>query len=892
MSLKEKPKNFDHKKLEKKIYKEWLDKDLFSAKPNSKKSRFSIMMPPPNVTGTLHIGHALNMTLQDILARYWRMQGKDVLWQPGTDHAGIATQNVVERYLKKDKKVNIKNITKDQFLSEVWEWKSKSGEQIINQIKRLGASPDWKRMRFTMDKDMSEAVNNAFVSLYNDGLIYKDKRLVNWDTKLQTAISDLEVEQKEKEGEFVYIKYFFKNNTDFLEVATTRPETIFGDTGIAVHPDDKRYKKFIGSSVIIPLTNTLIPVIADDYVDKSKGSGVLKITPAHDFNDYVIGKKHNMQFKVIFDKKGKFNENVPKKYRGLDRVESRKEIISSLKKNDFLTKIKKINHTIPYGDRSGTIVEPYLTDQWFLDVKPLANKAISFVQNKKTKFYPNNWTNVFFSWMKEIEPWCISRQIIWGHQLPVWYGPDKKIFVAKNEKEALKLANSFYKEKVFLNQETDVLDTWFSSALWPMATLGWPNNNAFLRKYFPTDVLVTGFDIIFFWVARMIMQASHFKNITPFKSVYIHALVRDKKGQKMSKSKGNVIDPLELINFYGADPLRYTLTSLAVQGRDIKLSEADVKNSRNFLTKLWNSFKFLEVNKCLKKNSNYNLNLKLSINIWLLLIFNDFVKSVDKNINNFRFNDVAKEIYKFTKNIFCDWYLEFIKIDFKNKNKKNLKEIKDCANFVLHQLLKITHPIMPFVTDDIYVNRIRNKKHLMEEKWPKPVKLSSAKSKKVEIDLLKDLISKIRKLRAEFNLNSWKPIDIIITKKKPSIEIIFPKYREHIELLCKVKIQENKEDEINTKKYYKFLFKNSTFFIEKSNKENESKKDIKDSNFLKKELKKINNEIIRLKTKLENKNFIDKAPANIILETRKKLDKNIIDSKSVKAELLSLNNRE
>ncbi len=892
MSLKEKPKNFDHKKLEKKIYNEWLEKDLFSAKPNSKKSRFSIMMPPPNVTGTLHIGHALNMTIQDILARYWRMQGKDVLWQPGTDHAGIATQNVVERYLKKDKKVNIKNITKDQFLSEVWEWKSKSGEQIINQIKRLGASPDWKRMRFTMDKDMSESVNNAFISLYKDGLIYKDKRLVNWDTKLQTAISDLEVEQKEKEGEFVYIKYFLKNNADFLEVATTRPETIFGDTGIAVHPDDKRYKKFIGSSVKIPLTNTLIPVIADDYVDKSKGSGVLKITPAHDFNDYVIGKKHNMQFKIIFDKKGKFNENVPEKYRGLDRVESRKEIISALKKNNFLTKIKKINHTIPYGDRSGTIVEPYLTDQWFLDVKPLANKAISFVQNKKTKFYPNNWANVFFSWMKEIEPWCISRQIIWGHQLPVWYGPDKKIFVAKNEKEALKLANSFYKEKVFLNQETDVLDTWFSSALWPMATLGWPKNNFFLRKYFPTDVLVTGFDIIFFWVARMIMQASHFKNISPFKAVYIHALVRDKKGQKMSKSKGNVIDPLELINFYGADPLRYTLTSLAVQGRDIKLSEADVKNSRNFLTKIWNSFKFLEENKCLKKSCKYNLNLKLSINVWLVSSFNDFVKSVDKNINNFRFNDVAKEIYKFTKNIFCDWYLEFIKIDFRNKNKKDLKEIKDCANFVSHQILKITHPIMPFVTDDIYINQIRNKKYLIEEKWPKPIKLSGAKSKKDEIDLLKDLISKIRKSRAEFNLNSWKPIDLFITKKTPSIKIIFPKYRKHIEFLCKVKIQENKKDEINTKKYYKFLFKNSTFFIEKSNKENESKKDIKDSNFLKKELKKINDEIIRLRTKLENKNFIDKAPATIILETRKKLDKNIIDSKSVKAELLSLNNRE
>ncbi len=562
MASKEKTNNFDHSKLEDKIYSQWLGKKLFASKPNSKKKKFTIIMPPPNVTGTLHIGHALNMTLQDILIRYWRMNNKEVLWQPGTDHAGIATQNVVEKKILAEKNLRKDQLGKEKFLKEVWGWKKLSGEKIINQIKKLGASPDWNRIKFTLDPDMTKAVNYAFCHLFDQGLIYKDKRLINWDLKLQTAISDLEVEQIEQEGKFVYLKYFLENSSEYLLIATTRPETLFGDACVAVNPKDNRYKKYIGKKVRIPLTDKFIPIISDSYVDASKGSGVLKVTPAHDFNDYKIGKKHKLKFDSIFDKFGKFNKFVPIKYKGMDRIQARETITKDLKKEGTLHKIEKIIHTVPFGDRSGSIIEPFLTDQWFLDVKIMAKLALKEVKLKNTIFYPSSWTKTFNIWMKNIEPWCISRQIWWGHQLPIWYGPDKKIFCAESLNEAKIKAKKYYKKEVNLSQETDVLDTWFSSSLWPMSTLGWPNNSSVLRNYFPTQVLITGFDIIFFWVARMMMQSCYFTKKSPFSKIYIHALVRDKNGQKMSKSKGNVIDPLKIINVYGADPLRLTLSSI------------------------------------------------------------------------------------------------------------------------------------------------------------------------------------------------------------------------------------------------------------------------------------------------------------------------------------------
>ncbi|MDA9559303.1 valine--tRNA ligase, partial [Alphaproteobacteria bacterium] len=621
MQKKKIEKTFNYFEDEKKIYEQWLSKGLFKSNSKSLKKKYSIMMPPPNVTGTLHVGHALNMTIQDILARFWRMNNKEVLWQPGTDHAGIATQKIVESNLKKNKNLNKKDLGKKVFLDEVWKWKEESANKIVNQIKRLGASPDWSRERFTLDKGMSNAVNHVFLALFNKGLIYKDKRITNWDVSLQTAVSDLEVEQKEQEGQFVYIKYFFEDRKSYLEVATTRPETLFGDQCLAVNPLDKRYKEFIGKKVWLPLTSKKIPIIADEYVDKEKGSGVLKVTPAHDFNDHKVGVKHNLKMHIVFDKYGKFNDDVPSKYKGKDRLIARKEILEDLRATNCLIKVEKITHSIPYGDRSGSVIEPYLTDQWFLNVKPLARDVVKKVKNKETNFYPSSWTKTFFNWMNSIEPWCISRQIWWGHRLPIWYGPDNKIFAASSEKEAQVLADNFYNKKTILNQETDVLDTWFSSALWPMATLGWPDQeNVDFNSFFPTSVLVTGFDIIFFWVARMMMQSNFFTNQLPFKDVYIHALVRDKFGNKMSKSKGNVIDPLKIIDSYGADALRLTLALMAAQGRDIKLSEDTVKINRNFVTKIRNAYKFLDKNSCFESKEVKLDSLSLDKNVWILYL--------------------------------------------------------------------------------------------------------------------------------------------------------------------------------------------------------------------------------------------------------------------------------
>ena len=885
-------KNFNHLKDEKKIYSEWEKRDLFSSKAKSNKKNFSIIMPPPNVTGNLHIGHALNMTIQDILCRYWRMNEKNVLWQPGTDHAGIATQNVVEKNLLKNQNIDKGKIGKEEFISKIWEWKKNSGDKIISQIKRLGASPDWKRLKFTLDEDVSQAVNLVFIKLYNKGLIYKDRRLVNWDTKLQTAISDLEVDQKEQTGEFVYIKYFLENSKSFITVATTRPETLFGDCCLAVNPKDKKYKKFIGKKVKIPLTNKLIPIIADSYVDSNKGSGALKVTPAHDFNDFKIGKKLKISFYEIFDKHGKFNKNVPSVYQGLDRLKARSLIVANLKKNGNLMKIKKIIHTVPFGDRSGCIIEPFLTDQWYLDVKELAKEAIMRVRNKETEFYPKSWTKVFFSWMNKIEPWCISRQIWWGHQLPVWYGPDKKIFVCANRKVATQLSKKYYKKKVALNQETDVLDTWFSSALWPITTLGWPNVNNEFKKYFPTDVLVTGFDIIFFWVSRMMMQSIHFTKRVPFKKVYIHALIRDQFGQKMSKSKGNVIDPLELINKYGADPLRLTLASLAAQGKDIKLSEESIKLNRNFITKIWNSYKFLEINNCIIKKSFKIEKPDIDINIWVIKNLNDLIFSVNDSIKKFRFNDAVKAIYTFTKNIYCDWYIEIVKVllnELKDKNK--IKEIKECSSYCFSALLKISHPFIPFISDEIYVNRMKNKYYLDEEKWPRKVSFNYKKSSFQKITYSLELISKIRNIRSSLKIEPKNILKLLVNKK-----LTYKKITNETELiinsLSRVKISFEQFDKKTKDNYTKFMYQNVSFYIIYNTKDISNDIKQKDLSFLNKELNLYEYEIIRIEEKLKNKNFIAKAPKRIVEDNKNKLDKFYKSKNKILQEINSLSIKE
>ena len=861
-------KDVDHLNLEKKLYQQWLDKNLFEAKPEEKNEKFSIMMPPPNVTGTLHIGHALNMTLQDILARYWRMNKKDVLWQPGTDHAGIATQKIVESNLKNESNLSKNDLGKEGFIKKIWEWKKKSGDRIINQIKRLGASPDWRRQRFTLDKDMSDAVNFTFIELFKKGLIYKDKRLVNWDINLQTAISDLEVEQLEKKGEFYYIKYFIVDSSKYLEVATTRPETLFGDQCLAVNPNDVRYKNLIGKKVHLPLCNETVPIIADDYVDKEKGSGVLKITPAHDFNDYKIGKKNNLKLKIVFDKYGKLNKNVPIKYQGIDRIKARNIIIQDLKLHGNFIKIEKINHTVPYGDRSSSIIEPYLTDQWFMNVKPLAEKVLKFVKNNETKFHPSSWNKTFFLWLNQIEPWCISRQIWWGHRIPIWYCPDGKAFAANNEEQANKLAMDFYKKKKPLKQETDVLDTWFSSALWPMSTLGWPDTkNIYFKKYFPTNVLVTGFDIIFFWVARMMMQSANFTNKVPFENVYIHALVRDQYGNKMSKSKGNVIDPLNIIDKFGADALRYTLSLMAAQGRDIKLSEENVKINRNFITKIRNAYNFLNKSGCFEISKTTDNYFNNKINVWILKLLNNYINSITHNIENYKFNEATKDIYKFTKNIFCDWYLEFIKIYLNNENNESIKEeIKLCASMVFKNILKLAHPFIPFMTDDIYVNYLNNKNFIMQEEWPSDISFNFTEKSFNEVEGIIDVITACRNIKASLKVEPRNIIEIFYNVDNAVIKNNYIL----INTLGRIKLTQVKNEEINNTNFMKFINTNFIFYINKKQVENKNVLS-KDSKLLEEQLLNLEKDILVLKNKVGNDEFLKKAPPIVVEKFKNKM---------------------
>src|SRR5690348_4576120 len=616
-------KTFNPQDVEQRIAAQWEASGAFRCGNRPEAEAFSIVIPPPNVTGRLHIGHALNNSLQDILARFERMRGKDVLWQPGTDHAGIATQLIVERQLA-ERQMSRVGLGREKFLEEVWTWKAESGGAIVEQQHRLGASADWSRERFTMDEGLSRAVTKVFVELYNQGLIYKDKRLVNWDPRLQTAVSDLEVENLEIKGHLWHIKYPIEDSDQFITVATTRPETMLGDTAVAVHPDDERYKALVGKMAVLPLTGRQIPIIADEYSDPEKGTGAVKITPGHDFNDFEVGKRHKLPLINILNKDGTFNNDVPAPYRGLSREAARKKIVADLEAVCLLEKSEPITHAVPHDEKTKTVVlEPFLTEQWYLNVQPLADKAIAAVEKGETKFVPENWANVYFGWLRNIRPWCISRQLWWGHQIPVWYDADGKIYCAETEDEAKAQAGG-----KALTRDEDVLDTWFSSALWPFSTLGWPDKTPELARFYPTTVLVTAFDIIFFWVARMMMMGLHFMQkerpgapldqVIPFHDVYIHALVRDASGAKMSKSKGNVIDPLQLIDEYGADALRFTLAAMAAQGRDIKLSEARVEGYRNFATKLWNASRFAEINGCVRVEGFDPLAVREPLNRWIL----------------------------------------------------------------------------------------------------------------------------------------------------------------------------------------------------------------------------------------------------------------------------------
>jgi valyl-tRNA synthetase len=749
-------KTYNPQDVEEALYGRWEKSGDFGAQPQSAARPYTIMMPPPNVTGSLHIGHALTFTLQDILIRYHRMAGHDALWQPGTDHAGIATQMVVERQLAQTG-VNRRDMGRDEFVKRVWSWKEQSGGIITHQLRRLGASPDWNRERFTMDEGLSKAVTKVFVELHREGLIYRDKRLVNWDPKLHTAISDLEVENREVKGKMWYFKYPVEGAEDtFITVGTTRPETMLGDTGIAVHPDDDRYKLLVGKNCIQPLTQRRLPIVPDEYADPEKGTGAVKITPGHDFNDFAVGKRHNLAMINIFDRDAQLNEEAPEQYRGLDRFKVREMVVADMEARGLLEKIEDNAMQIPYGDRSGVVIEPWLTDQWYADAKTLAKPCIEAVETGRTRFVPKTWENTFFEWMRNIQPWCISRQLWWGHQIPAWYAPDGHPFVAYDEAEAHELARKHYGKDVALVRDEDVLDTWFSSALWPFSTLGWPEKTPELAKYYPGDVLVTGFDIIFFWVARMMMMGHHFMGDVPFRDVYIHALVRDEKGQKMSKSKGNVLDPLDLCNSYGTDAVRFTLTAMAAQGRDIKLAEGRIAGYRNFITKIWNAARFCQMNECVIVPSFDPKAVTTTLNKWIVSKVADAARDVSGAIINYRFNEAANGLYTFTWGTFCDWYLEFAKPIFQGEDETAKAETRATSAWVIDQILIIGHPIIPFVTETLWEKLaeaagIKRAAGLMATQWPSYDGLT-APDATAEMDWVVEFITAVRSARMEMNI--------------------------------------------------------------------------------------------------------------------------------------------
>ncbi|WP_342644262.1 valine--tRNA ligase [Rhodoligotrophos ferricapiens] len=776
-------KHYRPQDVEARIYAAWESSGAFrpSGKPGAE--AYSIVIPPPNVTGSLHMGHALNNTIQDILARFNRMRGKDVLWQPGMDHAGIATQMVVERQLQERQEPSRWEMGRDAFIERVWEWKAVSGGNIINQLKRLGASCDWSRERFTMDEGLSRAVVKVFVQLYREGLIYKDKRLVNWDPKFLTAISDLEVMSVETKGHLWHFKYPIMGEPGrFITVATTRPETMLGDSGIAVHPDDERYHDLVGKFAVLPLVGRKLPIVADDYADPTQGSGAVKITPAHDFNDFEVGKRHNLRQINIFDEHARLDLEANQEFlrdltttdelaetlqwHRLGRFDARKRVVERMEALGLVDKIEDHVHMVPYGDRSNEVIEPFLTEQWYVDAATLAKPAIAAVESGKTRFVPQNWAKTYFDWMHNIQPWCISRQLWWGHQIPAWYGPDGEIFVAETEEDALDAAESFYDSRVALTRDPDVLDTWFSSALWPFSTLGWPDQTPELKQFYPTSVLVTGFDIIFFWVARMMMMGLHFMKEVPFGDVYIHGIVRDERGQKMSKSKGNVVDPLELMDEFGADALRFTMAALATPGRDVKPSKARIEGYRNFATKLWNAARFCEMNECRRQPDFDPHAVREPVNRWIIGEANRVAKAITSAIEQYRVNDGALASYQFVWNVFCDWYLELIKPLLSGDDAGAKAETRATAAYVLDHIVTILHPFMPFVTEELWQRLSEMGKPrqamLMVSPWPS-LEAPEDAAADAELGWVIRLISEIRSLRSEMNVPAGAKLPCVIT---------------------------------------------------------------------------------------------------------------------------------
>lgn len=853
-------KTYEPKEVEEKWYCYWERNDLFKANTESGKSPFSIVIPPPNITGSLHMGHALNNTLQDILCRYKRMKGYSVLWQPGTDHAGIATQNVVEKDLA-SKGTDRHQIGRERFVELVWEWREKFGGVIINQLKRLGSSCDWSRERFTMDEGLSRAVREVFVRLYDEGLIYRGDYIINWCPRCHTALADLEVEHEDKDSFLYYIRYPFEDREGYLIVATTRPETVLGDTALAVNPEDERYKDLSGAYVLLPVLNRPIPVIFDNYVDKEFGTGALKITPAHDPNDFEIGNKHQLERIKVIDEDGNMNE-LAGPYKGMDRFQCRERILQDLESSGLLEKTAPYSHAVGHCYRCKTMIEPLLSKQWFIKVGPLAKEAIAAVKDGKTRIVPSNWEDVYYEWMNNIKDWCISRQIWWGHRIPVWYCQGcGEIIVAK---EGPKVCPSCKGKD--LQQETDVLDTWFSSALWPFSTLGWPDSTDELKTFYPTSVLVTGFDILFFWVARMMMMGIHFLGDVPFRDVYIHALVKDEQGQKMSKSKGNIIDPLEVLNRFGTDAFRFTLSVMAIQGRDIRLSEERIAGYRNFINKIWNAARFSLMNlKGCKPPSIDKSSITLA-DRWIMTRMGEVAEELSGHLDDYRFNDAAGTCYQFVWHEFCDWYLEMAKLELYSKDQKRKEVAHSVLQILLSGVVRLLHPFVPFITEEIWYRLPYTEGSIMVAQFPQPLEFIYDDESIKEMDLLKEVITGIRNIRGEMNVPPKKDVKIVIDAKGSREREIFENNLAYITSLAKVEsiaiVSGTEKPEWSATYVFgdvqvHVLLKGLINYEDERNR-------------IYKEIKKIEHEMDLSGRKLANKDFLNQAPSHIVENVKEK----------------------
>ncbi|MGR7997128.1 valine--tRNA ligase [Xanthobacter sp. ZOL 2024] len=916
-------KVFDPASVEARIAEAWEQEGAFRCgRPERKdKPGFSIVIPPPNVTGSLHMGHALNNTLQDILARFERMRGKDVLWQPGTDHAGIATQMVVERQLAAQQQPGRRDMGRAAFIERVWTWKAESGGTIVGQLKRLGASCDWSRERFTMDEGLSRAVLKVFVQLYREGLIYKDKRLVNWDPKLITAISDLEVVPVEMKGNLWHLRYPIEGEKGrFIIVATTRPETMLGDTAVAVHPDDERYRDLIGKNVILPLVGRRIPIVADEYSDPEKGSGAVKITPAHDFNDFEVGKRHSLPMINVLDAEARIDisgiaddrAERPEAYvepvdagvlehlGGLDRFAARKTIVELLTNLELLEKIEPHTHMVPHGDRSNVVIEPWLTDQWYVDAKTLAQPALAAVREGRTSFVPKNWEKTYFEWLENIQPWCVSRQLWWGHQIPAWYDPFGNVFVALDEDEAFEQALKHNvgnetlsaeeaealiadadKRAGFLTRDEDVLDTWFSSALWPFSTMGWPDETEELKKFYPTSVLVTGFDIIFFWVARMMMMGLHFMDgEVPFKDIYIHALVRDEKGAKMSKSKGNVIDPLDLVDKYGADALRFTLAAMAAQGRDIKLATSRVEGYRNFATKLWNAVRFAQMNGCVRGAGFDPAKVDGTLNRWIIGEAARAVGEVQEAILAYRFNDAAGGIYRFLWNVFCDWHLELAKPVLSGPDGAAKDETRATTAYVLDVAMALLHPFMPFFTEELWAETGKEgparESLLALAPWPDLAGLE-APDAEAEVGWVVDLVTEIRSVRAEMNVPASAQVPLVLVQ--PSAETAARAAQWDDALRRLARLEDITIADAMPGESVQMVVRGEVAALPLAGVVDLAAELVR----LKKEEGKLDQEVARIDGKLSNESFVARAPEEVVEAEREKRAEYLLRKEKVRA---------